>query len=142
MIRGFGRVAAIIVAVSACSDATGVRDNRFTLTSVMGRPLPVEYREFEFLTPDLEIPAGSIELHDDGTFTEEHHLRCRNPLPPDVTECSLESEHLLVREGTYSAAGRWLQFGEQRFDAQFDLDRVLIEYGLNPARPILFIYEK
>jgi hypothetical protein len=141
MIRGLARVAVIFVAVSGCSDATGVRDNRFTLTSVMGRPLPVEYREFDFLTPDLEITAGSIELRDDGTFTEEHHLRCRDPLPPDVIECSLQSERL-VREGTYSAAERWLQFGERRFDAQFDPDRVLIEYGLSPARPILFIYEK
>jgi hypothetical protein len=132
----------IALAVAGCDASTGVDDNRFTLTSVMGQPLPTEYREFDFVTPALEITGGSLVVRADGTLTEEHNLRCRDPLPPDVTECTVTSGGQFVREGTYSATERWVRFGEARFAAQFDPDRVLIAYGLNPARPILFVYEK
>jgi len=147
MNRGVVAIASIALTVAGCDAPTGVDENRFTLTSAMGRPLPVEYREFDFVTPALEITGGSLVLRTDGTLTEEHNLRCRDPLPSDVTECTAPPGGRLVREGMYSATEKWVQFGEARFRAQFDPDRVLIQYGsgasgLNPARPILFIYEK
>jgi hypothetical protein len=114
--------------VSAC-DSTTPAGEVYALVSINGEALPGPYPDGHF-SQVLELTAGGITLHPDGTFESWWRVRCRSDLPHG-SECEVTDDREEM-SGTYTT-GSITFTGGATFDADFGETRVTVHMVTPPS---------
>lgn len=102
-------------------------DQRYTLASINGDPLPAPYEPVPLADPVWEVMSGSLTLHSDTTLTFEFVIRCRPDLVPG--SCGVANDGRNRIEGAYSRASQSVWFGDQPVPMTFGPNTITIQFG-------------
>jgi hypothetical protein len=117
-----------LVLLGAC-DSTAPSGDVYALASINGEPLPGPYPAGDFHQV-LEVTAGGITLHADGTFESWWRIRCKSDLPQG-SECEVTNDREEM-SGTYTP-GSVSFTGGATFDADFEETRVVVYMRTPPS---------
>lgn len=125
-----GAVLLAVVILGGCEGPFGTDAGVYTLATVNGKPLPALHRHDEL----VEAVSAELTLRPDGTATLVSVDRC-TPDPPPGLGCALYDEGRRTNEGSYSRSEGWVQFGFTRFQASFQVRKVVLTKScLNPVQ--------